>query len=539
MSNCKCAPGKAICRSCLNKQARPYVGNAVNNRGEFTTSQIEEFRKQFEGTIESDANINPLSSAVKRHGSETFYDTVNKINNDFLKRPSTTQILSDNLDKYEVLNFRLAKGPLTALEVASFLESSNYTPATAITSSNANGSRFLEELDNFYNGDFSTSVLGGFCGLFNNIFAAINGFFDLIDSIQGVVNDVMALIEKIRNIEDPIKALFEKIKVKALLEAIKKKIKDMIEKVIKSVCMSISNFNVEAITGPIESPVQKKVVAEAENKKTALQQACGDEEAKRIVDKLDSLIDYATSLFSNPSIEEIMFLISRICALATGIEGLLNGLKDPLKDFSNRYDEVFNTLSNASNRITGEAIRAGAIRLSAEARREQINNAREQFTLAGNFKPISVFEYRDLPSWSALKDGSDTRIQIEGDWVTDMKPAREGWEMINIDLRVMLLRLYKKAKDEGIIKGPIILKEGWTSVQYNDKIKGDKSVQYLNGNAISITWTGYSPKNDAENFRDLAIKQGFRGIGLNDKSIHLDVGRRKLWDNRSEDNRSE
>jgi|TARA_A200000159_G_scaffold161000_2_gene182109 uncharacterized protein YqgV (UPF0045/DUF77 family) len=539
MSNCKCAPGKAICRSCLNKQAKPYIGNPVNGRGEFTTSQIESFRKQFEGTIESDANLNPLSSMVKKHGGETFYDTVNKINNDFLKRETTTKLLSENLDTYEVLNFRIAKGPLTALEVASFFESANYTPATAIASSNANGSRFLEELDNYYNGDFSTSILGGFCGLFNNIFAAINGFFDLLDTIEGVVNDVMALIEKIKNIEDPIKALFEKIKVKALLEAIKKKVKDMIEKVIKSVCMSISNFDVEAITGPIETPVQKKVVAEAEDKKTALQQVCGKDEAKRIVDKLDSLIDYAVSLFENPSIEEIMFLISRICALATGIEGLLNGLKDPLKDFSNRYDEVFNTLSNASNRITGEAIRAGAIRLSAEARREQINNAREQFTLAGNFKPISVFEYRDLPKWAALKDGSDTRMKIEGDWVTDMKPAREGWEMINIDLRVMLLRLYKEAKDEGIIKGPLIIKEGWTSVQYNDKIKGDKSIQYLNGNAVSITWAGYSPKNDAEDFRSLAIKEGFRGIGLNDKSIHLDVGRKKLWDNRSEDNRSE
>ena len=535
---CQCMPGKGLCRSCLNKQAKPYIGNPVNGRGEFTTGQIENFRKQFEGTIEGDANANPLSNQVKTYGSTTFYEAVDKINSDFFKRQSTLDALAaNNGEDYEVLNFRIAKGPLTALEVASFFESSNYTPATAIRSSNANGSRFLSELDDYYNGDFSTSILGGFCSLFNNIFAAINGFFDLLDTIDGVLQDVFALIEKIKNIEDPIKALFEKIKVKALIEAIKKKIKDMIEKTIQKVCRSISNFDVEAITGPIESPVQKEIVADVEQKKTALQQVCGKDEAKRIADKIENLIDYAVGLFENPSIEEIMFLISRLCGLATGIEGLLNGLKDPLKDFSNRYDEVFRTLSNASNRVTGEAIRAGAVRLSDEARREQINKARELFTLAGNFKPISVFEYRGLPDWNALVEGQDSRVKIDGDWLFDMKPAREGWEMLNLDLRVMLMRLHKRATKAGVVKGPLILNEGWTSVQYNKEIGGDKSTAYTHGNAVLLTWDGFDPKKLNE-FEALARKEGFRGIGLNDKNIHIDVGRSKFWDKRSENNRS-
>ena len=83
---------------------------------------------------------------------------------------------------------------LTEKEIAAFYESSNYTPATAIVSSNANGSRFLKELDDFYNGDFSVSVMGGFCALFDNIFGVINGFFDLIGSVQGLIDDAISHI---------------------------------------------------------------------------------------------------------------------------------------------------------------------------------------------------------------------------------------------------------------------------------------------------------------------------------------------------------
>lgn len=530
---CTCQPGKGLCRSCLNKEARPYIANPVNGNGEFTRGQIDLFQKQFETTISDDVAKNPLSAMVNTYGS-TFYDAVNHINNVFLNRQTTKDLLSNSdEDNLSVISFRTAKGPLTSVEVASFFESSNYTPATAIASSNANGSRFLEELDDYYNGDFSTSVMGGFCSMFNSIFAAINSFFDLLDTIDGIITDVFALIEKIKNIEDPIKALFEKIKVKALIEAIKKKIKKMIEKTITKVCRSISNFDIEAITGPIETPAQKTVAQKAEIKKTALSQVCGPEEAERILNKIEDLIDYGVGLFANPSIEEIMFLISRICGLATGVEGLFKGLKDPLKDFSNRYDEVFNTISNASNRVTGEAIRAGAKRMSESARQSQINNSREQWMQAGNVSPISVNEYKKLPDWETLKSGSDSRLKVSGGWVSNMEPAHEGWTMMNIDVRVLIMRLQKRALKAGIISGPLTLNSGFRSVQYNKKVGGVKSSQHMNGNAADLSWPGINPdSDDYEEFIKLAKDEGFRGIGRYNSFIHVDVGRSREWDER-------
>ena len=76
------------------------------------------------------------------------------------------------------------------------LKISNYTPATAIVSSNAQGSRFLGELEDYYNGDFATSVMGGFCSLFGSIFAAVDAFFDMIGQIDGLVQDVLAFLKK-------------------------------------------------------------------------------------------------------------------------------------------------------------------------------------------------------------------------------------------------------------------------------------------------------------------------------------------------------
>jgi len=528
---CTCKPGKTLCRSCLNNQATPYIGNTVNDNGEFTIHQVAVFQKEFEANIANDLRTNALSRFATKYGT-TFYESVNNINNDFMKREATVNALSKTDGTLDVISFRVAKGPLTAVEIAAFYESSNYTPATAIVSSNANGSRFLKELDDFYNGDFSVSVMGGFCALFDNIFGVINGFFDLIGSVQGLIDDALSLINKIKNIESLVKAAFEKIKVKALLEAIKKKIKDMIEKTIAAVCRSISNFNVGAIVGPgYKSPVQLKIVADVEEKKTALSQLCGPEEAKRITDKIDTLINYATGLFENPSIEEIMFLISRLCGLATGIEGLFKGLKDPLKDFTNRYDEVFNTLSNASNRVTGEAIRAGAIREAEEYRQRQINKARDEWEAAGNVALPSIEEYTDLPKWDDLESGSDARLKIQGGWVTRMTPAREGWDLIPIDVKVLLMRLQKEANNAGIVTGPLRLNSGYRNPEYNEKVGGAKASQHLSGNAVDLTWSGFNPYDVGE-FVQLARRIGFKGVGYYNTFVHVDVGALRQWDKR-------
>lgn len=534
---CTCLPGKGLCESCLKSV---YVRNAVANqpytnaRGEYTRAQIEVFEKQFRDNIVADIQNGPLAEASKKYPD--FYVAVKDLNTDFLQR----SYIQEQLPDYPVLNKRLEKGPISALEFAAFIKESNYTPSTAIASSNAQGSRFLRELEYYYNGDFADSVMGGFCGLFNSIFAAIDAFFDIIGAIDGFIQDVFAFLKKIRNIKDEILAAFEAIKVKALIEAIKEKIGEMIEKTIQKVCQSIANFNIEAITGPLPNiaPAQAQMVAKAEDEKSALQDICGEDNAKAIKDKIQALIDYAVGLFSNPSLEEIMALIARICGMAAGIEGLFKKLKDPLNNFSDRYEEVFNTLSNASNRVTGEAIRGGAIRPTEEKRQEEINNRKQVWQEKGNVPPPTVQEISGVPSWEQIKDNTHDKIRIQGGWVTNMKPASEGWTKLDPRVRVMIMRLQEKAKAEGIIKSHLILNSGFRSQQYNEAIRkrgggAAKNSQHLSGNAADLTWPGFKPTGEKfELFVKLAKEVGFKGFGFYNSFVHVDIGPARSWDKR-------
>lgn len=537
MSNCTCSPGKGVCRSCLQtieQRNAVSAGPVASFAGEYTFNQVAVFEKQFKDNIVNDVANNPLAKQLSKHPD--FYDSLSTINNDFLKRDYISSILPD----YKVLNHRASKGPITALEWASFLESSNYTPATAIVSCNATGPRFCDELDKFYNGDFTDSVLGGFCSLFSSIFAAIDAFFDIVDSIDGLIQDVFSFLKKIKNIKDEILAAFEAIKVKAIIEAIKEKIGEMIEGTIKKVCQSIANFNVEAITGPLPTPsqAQQKVVEEAEDKKSKLQEVCGEENAKRIKDKFQALIDYAVGLFENPSLEEIMMLISRICSMAVGVENLFKKLKDPLNDFANRYDEVFNTLKNASNRITGEAIRAGAVRPTEEKRQELINNAREVWEDQGdNTPPPTQEEMAGVPSWDEIKDNNHPKIRIRGGWTTRMSPVHEGWTMLTRDVKVKLLRLQEEANAAGIISGPLYLNSGYRNPYYNELVDGATASMHLDGKAIDITWDGFrSFGSELNDMVELAMSQkiGFKRRGLYNNFIHLDVKNENYnWDKRT------
>ena len=253
----------------------------------------------------------------------------------------------------------------------------------------------------------------------------------------------------------------------------------------------------------------------------------------RILDKIKALIDYASDLFENPSLEEIMFLIARICALATGVEGLIKGLKDPLDDFANRYDEVFNTISNSSNRVTGEAIRAGAFRLSETDRQEQINNARGPWTAAGNIAPMLSEEFMGLPKWEALKAGTDARLKIRGRWVTEMEPASEGWTVIDVRVRVMIIRLQIAAKEAGIANH-LTLNSGYRNPIWNEAVGGVKASQHLSGKAADLTWNGFRGRSsEVDEFVSLARTIGFTGIGYYNSFVHVDVGRERYWDKRT------
>jgi hypothetical protein len=191
---------------------------------------------------------------------------------------------------------------------------------------------------------------------------------------------------------------------------------------------------------------------------------------------------------------------------------------------------VFNTLQNASNRIVGESIRAGAVRYPPEVREEQINTARVQWELAGNIAPVTTEEIKDLPQWQGLLDGRySDKLQIVGaDWVTHplMKPNNEGWDNMDIYFRCLIMRLQKEAKNTGIINGPIFLNSGYRNPRYNAEIGGVINSNHIACVAADISWTGgkYGSSSNREaliEMAQLARRVGIPGRGFYGRFLHI------------------
>ena len=529
MAGCTCN-NKGICNSCLisaEERNAAALGPAitVKKNGEYALGQIDVFEKEFQKTITAEVANNPLSEAVKRYG-DSFHDSVRAVNNDFLKRPYVTALLPN----YEIVNKRLESGGITSLEFASFIKDMNYTPSSVIASYNANAPRFLNELDGYYANGFSNSIMGGFCSLFGSVFAAIGGFFDLIDGINGLVNDVFEFLNKIKNIEDPIKALFEKIKVKALIEAIKEKITKTVDKALKKIQSAIENFSIENVMGEIQNFIDTQIVGRINKIKDEITQFFTKENMDRIKAKIQGLIDYAVGLFANPSLEEIQFLIARLCGFAAGIEGLINGLKAPLDDFSNRYDEVLNTISNASNRIVGESIRSGAVRLAEEVRQEQINNARQAWEAAGAIEPLPQQNEFNFPTWEEVRDKTSNKVIANGNWATAMTPPHEGWTNLTNDVKIRLMRLHRIATERGIISGPLKLNSGYRNEAYNRSVGGVDNSLHTDGKAADLGNTRGMSVDQRNRFIQAAYDAGFLSVGVYGTFVHVSYGsERGTW----------
>ena len=524
---CKCC-GKDVC---LNGPKNPELEftqlSGVNSRGEITISGISQLEQNFRSTIVGDAQNNVLAKTKKNFPN--FFTALNDLNSDFLQRGYVRDIIGN----YEVVEYRLTKGYIGELEFAEFLDYFNHTPTSISNVYNTNANKIVFELNEYYTGSASGSVMGSFCKLMPNVFGAIDSFFDILDDVNAAITSALEFISKIRNVQNPLQAIFDGIKITALIEAIKEKVKKSFQKMVKKIQSAIENFSLDNVMGQVETFVNEKIVGKFNKMKSDVMAFFDENNIKKLEKKFENLIDYAMGLFENPSLDEVQLLIQRICGLMAGVEGLVQGLKDPLDDFANRYEEVFNTLKHAGDRVKGEAIRAGAIRLDDDERKERINKARGIWEREGNFKKPDASEFEKLPSWDAIKDNNNSVFHIS-DFMKAL--GRTSYDEVDPTLKVMLMRLQKRAK-----VGPIIIERGWNSQQIQKSMSNEpEDNMHTSGMAIDIKWSGLDPQSDEyENVKYRAFKIGFRDIGLYDHMIHLGTGPEQTWDVRTKVEESE
>jgi len=508
----------------VNRVETSSITNTTNGNGEYTLSQIAVFERDFRNNVSNTEVGNPLTRAVNKYPD--FYENLNKIN---LILESDN--IKERIPKYEVLTIKqtkLGKVSLSPIEFADYLKDNNLTPITANFIANQNPPKFLQSLDDYLRDGFANSVMGGFCGLMPNVFGAIGAFFGIIGAVDALIGDALSFISKIRNPLDTLQAAFDAIKVKALIKSIKEKITKTIMGVINKIQSAVENFSVAGVVSQVETLVKNTVGATLFKLQENIMKFFSEENIKSIQRKITGMIDYAVGLFDNPSIEEIMFLISRICGFAAGMETLISGLKDPLDKTANQFLNGITMMKANSGIVTADVIAAGGIRMDDAHRAEMIRQAKQKLVEAGNEPDIPDETYDGVPSWDQIKDGKHPKIHLY--LLSNL--TKSSWEGLTAETRASLILLW----DQAHLKKPFVCRSFYRSQEHQDRLykamlekygRDTGTVaevsQHTSGLAVDLHWPQFDPyAKETDDFIVIARNLGFNGIIRYNKFLHID-----------------
>lgn len=477
--------------------------------------QLDKLQAEFQRNAAKSSAATIINEFTDLYGQETFNESLISFNNFLL---STN--INDNFNlstNYPLVKDRLDRGvAITPIEFADFMDDVSYNPITIQPAITTGPRNVLSLYNSHINGRFSKSAMGTFCELAPSIFGAVAGFFT---NIRNFANKITDIINSIQNFS-----------LGALLNSLKTKIMSVIENAINKVKKIIENFSIDGLISEVNKFFHDKVLARFYALKTKAMKFFEKSNIENFKKKIEGLISYAANIFKDPKIEEIQFLIQRFCSFITQVEDIINSVKNPLDEFSNRYVYAGNILGANSGVNTAAAVAAGANRPTLGETEAAIARGIDLETARGNQPPPSNEEYKDLPQWN---DGNgDNRVGFEGGWTAPPPPdglgmGSEGWEwdkQIFLESKVYLMRVYKEfSRKTGVNR--IIINSAYRSPRYNQQlrdrgVKAAKNSLHMQGIAFDVKWAGYPNNRDV--FIEVARSFGFKGIGIYGSFTHID-----------------
>lgn len=477
--------------------------------------QLDKLQTDFQRSAVKSSASTIINEFVDLYGLETFNQSLISFNNFLLYTNTNNNInLSQN---YPLVKDRLDRGvAITPIEFADFMDDVSYNPITIQSAITTGPKTVLSLYNSHVNGRFSKSAMGTFCELAPSIFGAVAGFFT---EIQAFANKITDIINKIQNFS-----------LAGLITSLKTKIMGVVENTINKVKKIIENFSIDGLVSRTNQFFHDKVISRFYAIKEKAMKFFEKANIENFKKKIEGLISYATNIFKDPKIEEIQFLIQRFCSFITQVEDIINNIRNPLDEFSNRYVYAENILAANSGVNTAAAVAAGAKRSNSGEIEAAIARGIDAETARGNQPPPTVEEFRNLPQWN---DGvGDSRVGFQGGWTAPPPPSgsgmgSEGWTWDNqvfMESKVYLMRVYKEfSRRTGINK--IIINSAYRSPRYNQQLR-DRGVaaarnsKHMQGIAFDVTWNGYPNNRDV--FIEVARSFGFKGIGIYSGFTHID-----------------
>jgi len=529
----------------------------VNQGGEFTLDAVDSLFENFSQSIVAEAETGALADFVNRYG----FDRINQI------RGTVNSLINDSdLQGYDAIveRYNLPES-ITNLEVCQFMRDNLYNPDSLQNQCQSNSPKVLNELNSFFNGSWAASLLGGLCGSVNNVFGAAGALFNMIGKVGDVLAAAMQAISSIENLLDEAAAAFEKIKVAALIESIKKKVVEAIEKEIEKVSSAIDNFSLSGIFGDTSKKIggtpkqlQEKIAKEKAKAKALIT----GENKKTLLEKIEGMINYAIDKFINPSLQAIELLVTRMCGFTVSFEEMLNNLLNPLKKITEDAQETEKTIKNNSLASLSDSLFNGAIRFDDKTTLEGINRmeekCREESTRratesANNgtgpskrtAKKLTDADIDGIPTFEQIiQPGGAKGIYLDPNhrYVKHKTHGSRVWDTkVTAEHKAALLRLINMF---GVT--PVRLTNAWRSEEYNKMLRREskkvaKYSRHLQGDAFDLMWNGLTDNlEEMFEFAWLARALGFGGIGLYpnryssrgkklDDFIHVDFGPERCW----------
>lgn len=515
-------------------------------RPSFATTALEEYSSLVSADIGLNTQTNVINRFVNQYGQEAFDAGLTAINNTLINR----EVFQTNLPNYPALQDRLnTLLPITAIEYASYMDEFLQTPNTVVSLVNSNVPLAQSQLNDFYRKNFTQSAIGSFCALMPNIFGAIGGFFDLVEDLQQKFEDVVNLINNF-SLED----IAKKLTMKNIINKIKEQVVKVVEDKINALKGVIENLSFDNIVGQIETFVNNNIIKRFSELKAQALAFFSKENVEKLKKKVENLINYAGSIFKEPTLEEIQFLVFRFCSFSGQIESALDLLKKPLDDFMNDYQNTFNVLKSFGRVNTSSAVsRGGAIRYSDEERKKKINIGNDKIYSRplSPAKDLTTEELKDAGAISKFDAAnSDSRFTL------DVEPFQ--WEILaerNIEVIARLIRLQrifgKKLTILSAYRSYESQKNIWVSTmsrirgisaaEANNVLDGaiangsnpgdissrvalpSKSAPHISCRALDITWNGFNSSSAINFCRIAKYEAKFLGIGIYGSFIHVDI----------------
>jgi hypothetical protein len=469
---------------------------------------------QFEqGIISLPGENNPITKLSKEYGEEVFDSSVRAVNT-YFSRQEVRNLITE--EKFPILFKRVSSEIIfTPIEVANFTLSLGYTPTSLTVSTSIVSINLLNQFESFYTQNFTKNTIGSFCAILPSVFGAVGIFFTALQALDAA--------------SQALKNFALNFSLSSLLSRLKNGVLSIIDKTVEQVKSTLENFSLANVISQLQSTVVKiseDIYANFQRIKTLCLSFCDEENVKNYKSAIQKLIDYATSIFKNPTIQEVQFLLYRFCSFAALIENSISSLRNPLDAFVNAYTETVSILQSSSSRNTARAINAGAVRYDIRVRQSGINIGQELYQQAGNPPPLTASDYEDITPWNNGR--GDSRITFVGNSFSDPRVGRDGWDKVNPTVKTNLMRVQREFGRQ------LRIVSGYRPREYNDALRARgvgaaKESLHISGLAVDVNWSGFNAQTKRQ-FIDIALRNGFRGIGGSYSSfVHIDIGPRRSW----------